>query len=198
MHIEKSWTTARITSKLVLSLFAAQTSATAAAQEVGDVYLGFAYSEASAKDTSSKNLGTFKPTTAGLSLGVIALPNLALDGFVFTGLNDSTHSLPANSRLTVRIKEGYGFNLRPYLSLNNSWGVFAKLGKQFGSQETTLVRGAIQQSTSTRYARTIYGLGVSYNLDTQWGIGADYTWSKHLASEQTSSSSINLGVRYKF
>jgi outer membrane autotransporter protein len=100
--------------------------------------------------------------------------------------------------MTVHVKEGYGFNLRPYLSLSKNWGIYAKLGRQFGSQETTLRQSAFQQTTSTTYAHTIYGLGISFNIDAQWGIGADYTRSKRIPSEQTNSSLISVGLRYKF
>ncbi len=189
---------ARKSSKLALAVFAAQISAIAVAEEAGDIYGGITYSETIAKDESSRNLGTFKPTTVGVGVSVVAIPNLALDGYVFTGLNDSTNTLAVNSSMTVHVKEGYGFNLRPYLSLSKNWGIYAKLGRQFGSQETTLRRSAFQQTTSATYAHTIYGLGISFNIDAQWGIGADYTRSKRIPSEQTNSSLISVGLRYKF
>ena len=184
--------------QLLLVLIAAHLCTTATAEEVGDIYGGLTYSQTLAKDESSRHLGTFKPTTVGVGLSVVAIPNLALDGYVFTGLNDATLALAAGSDMTVNVKDGYGFNLRPYLSLSQTWGIYAKLGRQFGSQEATLRRGVLQTTTSTSYAHTIYGLGFSYNLDAQWGIGADYTKSKRIPSEQTNSSLISVGLRYKF
>ncbi len=160
------------------------------AEEVGDIYGGISYSQTIAK---VPNRGTYKPTTLGLGLSVVAIPNLALDGYVFTGVNDSSNTLSSTSTMTVRVKDGYGFNLRPYLSLSSQWGVYAKLGRQYGSQETTVLR-----TTSASYARTIYGLGVSYNIDQRWGIGVDYTKAKQAPSETTSTALISLGVRYKF
>ena len=163
------------------------------AEEVGDIYGGVSYSQTIAKDESARHLGTYKPTTLGLGLSVVAIPNLAVDGYVFTGVNDSSNTLSPTSTMTVRVKNGYGFNLRPYFSLSNQWGVYAKLGRQYGSQETTLLR-----TTLTSYAHTIYGLGVSYNINHRWGIGADYTKAKRIPSETTNTALISLGVRYKF
>lgn len=60
------------------------------AEEVGDIYGGISYSQTIAKDESPRNLGTYKPTTLGLGLSVVAIPNLAVDGYVFTGVNDSS------------------------------------------------------------------------------------------------------------
>ncbi len=57
------------------------------AEEVGDIYGGISYSQTIAKVA---NRGTYKPTTLGLGLSVVAIPNLAVDGYVFTGVNDSS------------------------------------------------------------------------------------------------------------
>lgn len=170
----------------------------AKAEEVGDVYAGISYSQTIAKDESPRNLGTYKPTTLGIGLSVVALPNLALDGYLFTALNDATTALTTTFSMTVNAQEGYGFNLRPYVSLSPAWSAYAKFGRQFGTQESTLRRPAGTTITSTNYAHTIYGVGVSFNLDARWGIGADYTRSKHIPSEQTKVSLIGIGLRYKF
>ena len=170
----------------------------AQAEEVGDIYGGMSYSQTIAKDESSRNLGTYKPTTFGIGLSVVALRNLALDGYVFASARSSTHVIAPISTMTVSAQEGYGFNLRPYLSLNNSWGIYAKLGRQYGGQETWVRRGALQTTSSATYARTVYGTGVSYNLDDRWGISADYTKAKQISPETTKTALISLGLRYKF
>lgn len=170
----------------------------AQAEEVGDIYGGMSYSQTIAKDKSSRNLGTFKPTTFGIGLSVVALRNLALDGYFFASVRDSTHAIAPTSTMTVSAQEGYGLNLRPYLSLNNSWGIYAKLGRQYGGQETEVRRGALQTTSSATYARTVYGTGIAYNLNDRWGISADYTKAKQASSETTQTALISLGLRYKF
>ena len=144
MRIGPMRVVARQSLKLLLALIAAHLCTAATAEEVGDIYGGFTYSQTIAKDESPRHVGTFKPTTVGVGLSVVAISNLALDGYVFTGLNDSTLALTGGSDMTVNVKDGYGFNLRPYLSLSKTWGIYAKLGRQFGSQETTLRRGVLQ------------------------------------------------------
>lgn len=180
-------------SLMMLSLFNP-----AQAEDVGDIYGGISYSQTIAKDESSRHLGTYKPTTLGIGLSVVAIPNLAFDGYVFASLNDSSNTLSPTSTMSVSAKDGYGFNLRPILPLSRKWSVYAKLGRQYGSQETTVRRGTDQTVTSADYARTIYGLGTSYSINDQWGVGIDYTKAKRVPSETTSTALISIGLRYKF
>ena len=182
-----------MSSLMVLSLFNP-----AQAEEVGDIYGGISYSQTIAKDESSRKLGTYKPTTLGIGLSFIAVPNLVIDGYVFTGVNDSSNTIAPTATMSVSAKDGYGFNLRPYLPLSRKWSVYAKLGRQYGTQETTVTRGTVQTVTSADYARTIYGFGTSYNINDQWGVGIDYTKAKRVPSETTSTALISIGLRYKF
>lgn len=171
----------------------------AAAEEVGDIYGGVSYSKTMAKDTSTNHLGTYKPVTLGVGLSVVAMSYLALDGYVFTGVEDASNDLPLNRTMTVSAKDGYGFNLRPFLPLSKSWSVYAKLGRQYGAQDTVLKNQvATLRSTNTSYAHTVYGLGVGYNINERWGLGADYMKAKRMAYDNTDTSLISVGFRYKF
>lgn len=198
MRIKHIPTVCRQRLKLLTILLSAYLWTFAMADEVGDVYGGISYSQTIAKDESPRNLGTYRPTTVGVGVSVVAIPNLALDGYVFAALSDATNSLSASASMTVNAKEGYGFNLRPYISLSPSWSVYAKLGRQYGTQETTLRRLAGTTYTSTNYAHTLYGIGISYTIDARWGVGLDYTKSKRIPSESISASLIGMGLRYKF
>ena len=170
----------------------------ALAERVGDVYAGVSYGQTIARDESSRNLGTFRPTTIGVGLSVIAASNLALDGYVFTGAEDASHDLPAGRRMTVAVANGYGFNLRPFFPLNDAWILYAKLGRQYGTQETVTTRlGVNLLTTRTTYAHTVYGLGVGYAIDERWGVGIDYLKSRQVPSEMVNTSLISVGVRYK-
>lgn len=171
------------------------------AQNVGDIFGGITYSQISIKDESSKNLGTFKPGVVGLGLAYVVIENLALEANVFDGTSDSSL---LNSRLgtvTVEVKNGYSLGLRPFIAFNESWGGYAKLGRQYGKQSiqpTIINRAIVQKPTDSTYAHTVYGLGVSYNIDHKWGLSTEVSRSKKIDSEQSKSSAISMGIRYKF
>jgi opacity protein-like surface antigen len=173
------------------------------AQNVGDIYGALTYSQVSIKDESSNHLGNFKPTVAGLGLAYVMVENLALDAGVFDGASDSS----LTSRLgavTVKIKNGYVIGIRPFMAFNESWGGYAKLGRQYGSQTITspvrlsLNKPPVQTPKDSNYARTVYGLGIAYNINPRWGVSSEYVWSKKEASETTKNASVGFGVRYKF
>jgi len=186
-----------LVSCLQIALFDAMGNA--AAEEVGDIYGGLSYSKTFAKDTSANHLGTYKPMTFGVGLSVVAMPYLALDGYVFTGVEDARNDLPLSRTMTVSAIDGYGFNLRPFLPLSQSWSVYAKLGRQYGAQETVLKNQvATLRTTNTNYAHTVYGLGVGYNINERWGLGADYMKARRIVSENTDTSLLSVGLRYRF
>jgi hypothetical protein len=162
------------------------------AQKTGDLFGGINYSLATLK---TESLGTYKPSTLGLGLSYVAIDNVAIEGGVFGGLQSSSDASNAGTPMTLKVKDGYGFSVRPFIGFNESWGGYAKLGRQYGMQEVVLQNGASQQAT---YAHTIYGLGVSYKIHPQWGITTDYTRTKRIPSEKTTSSAIGIGLRYKF
>ncbi len=171
----------------------------AMAEEVGDIYGGVSYSQTIAKDTSVNNLGTYRPITVGVGLSVVALPYLAVDGYLFTGVEDDRNDLPSSRTMTVAVKNGYGFNLRPFLPLSKSWSIYAKLGRQYGAQETVLKNQVTTlRATNASYAHTVYGIGIGYTINEHWGLGADFTKAKRIPSENTNTSLISVGVRYKF
>jgi hypothetical protein len=82
--------------------------------------------------------------------------------------------------------------------LNNNWGSFLKLGRQYGTQDSFVNRNGSQSSTSASYAHTLYGLGVSYNINQKWAITSDFTSNVSVATEMSKISAIGIGLRYKF
>jgi hypothetical protein len=171
------------------------------AQNIGDVFGGISYLQTSIKDESSNNLGTFKPTVIGLGLAYVVLDNIALEANVFNGTNDSSLASRLGS-VTVQVKNGYSLGIRPFMAFNESWGGYAKLGRQYGTQTLTqpkIVNAAIvQNTTDSSYAHTVYGLGIAYNIDRQWGVSTEYMWSKKGESENSKNASLGVGLRYKF
>jgi opacity protein-like surface antigen len=168
------------------------------AQKSGDVFGGLTYTQASIKDESSTDFGTFKPSVVGLGLAYVVADNLAIDANVFDGRSESSNT-KSLVNVTVKSKNGYGFGIRPFMVFNESWGGYAKLGRLYGAQETSTKIGTRSSTTKTEsYARTTYGLGVSYNINARWGVSSEYMWSIKEESESYKNTSVSLGVRYKF
>ena len=171
------------------------------AQNIGDVFGGISYLQTSIKDESSNNLGTFKPTVLGLGLAYVVLDNVALEANVFNGTSDSSLASRLGS-VTVQVKNGYSLGVRPFMAFNESWGGYAKLGRQYGTQTLTqpklVNRTVVTTPIDSTYAHTVYGLGVAYNIDRQWGVSTEYMWSKKGESENSKNASLGVGLRYKF
>jgi opacity protein-like surface antigen len=171
------------------------------AQNIGDVFGGISYLQTSIKDESSNNLGTFKPTVLGLGLAYVVLDNVALEANIFNGTSDSSLTSRLGS-VTVQVKNGYSLGVRPFMAFNESWGGYAKLGRQYGTQTLTqpklVNRTVVTTPIDSSYAHTVYGLGVAYNIDRQWGVSTEYMWSKKGESENSKNASLGVGLRYKF
>jgi opacity protein-like surface antigen len=172
------------------------------AQNVGDVFGGISYIQTSIKDESSNNLGTFKPTVVGLGLAYVVLDNVALEANAFNGTSDSSLTSRAGAIVTVNIKTGYILGVRPFISFNESWGGYAKLGRQYGTQTVTkpqiVNRKLVSTAVDATYANTVYGLGVSYNINPKWGVSSEYVWTKKGESDTNKNASMGIGIRYKF
>jgi opacity protein-like surface antigen len=171
------------------------------AQNIGDVFGGISYIQTSIKDESSTNLGTFKPTVVGLGLVYVVLDNLALEANVFNGASDSSLKSRVGT-VTVKVKDGYSLGVRPFMAFNESWGGYAKLARQFGTQSLTepkIVKASVVQTTTdSSYAHTVYGLGISYNINPKWGISSEYMWSQKGDAEKNKNNTVGIGLRYKF
>ena len=171
------------------------------AQNIGDVFGGISYLQTSIKDESTNNLGTFKPTVLGLGLAYVVLDNVALEANVFNGTSDASLASRLGS-VTVQVKNGYSLGIRPFMAFNESWGGYAKLGRQYGTQTLTqpklVNRTVVTTPIDSTYAHTVYGLGVAYNIDRQWGVSTEYMWSKKGESENSKNASLGVGLRYKF
>jgi hypothetical protein len=168
------------------------------AQSVGDVFGGISYLQTSIKDESSKNIGTFKPTVIGLGLAYVVTDNLVLEANAFDGSNESSMTPTAIATYKVKINNGYSIGVRPFIAFNASWGGYAKLGRQFGNQTTVVKTSVSQKVTVATYAQTVYGLGVSYNINPKWGVSSEYVWAKKGEIETSKNTSMGIGIRYKF
>jgi len=168
------------------------------AQSVGDVFGGISYIQTSIKDESSRNIGTFKPTVIGLGLAYVVTDNIALEANAFDGSNESSIAPSAVATYTVKINNGYSVGVRPFIAFNASWGGYAKLGRQFGNQTTVVKTSVSKKATDATYAQTVYGLGISYNINPKWGVSSEYVWTKKGQSDTTRNASMGIGIRFKF
>ena len=168
------------------------------AQNVGDVFGGISYIQTSIKDESSKNLGTFKPTVVGLGLAYVVTDNIALEANIFGGSSDASIAPTSVITYTVKLNNGYSIGVRPFIAFNAAWGAYAKLGRQFGTQTTVVKTSVSQKATDATYAQTVYGLGISYNINPKWGVSSEYVWTKKGESDTTKNASMGIGIRYKF
>jgi hypothetical protein len=172
------------------------------AQSVGDVFGGISYIQTSIKDESSNSLGTFKPNVVGFGLAYVVLDNVALEANAFNGTSDSSLTSMAGATVTVKIKTGYSLGVRPFIAFNESWGGYAKLGRQYGTQAVTkpkiVNRTLVPTAVDASYANTVYGLGISYNINPKWGVSSEYVWTKKGESDTTQNASMGVAIRYKF
>ena len=168
------------------------------AQNPGDVFVGVTYAQSNVKFKSQPSFGTFHPATLSVGVGMIVIPNLAIEGYVFDGLNDATRMIATSTTGTIQIQNGYGFNLRPYMKLGNGWGAYAKLGRQYGAQDFVVNRPLTSTTTHTTYAHTTYGLGLTYNFNRQWSVAVERMTSKSVPTESTNASTTGVGLRYMY
>ena len=56
----------------------------------------------------------------------------------------------------------------------------------------------IKKSINSKFAHTVYCLGISYNINSKWGISADYALSKKIESEMNKNNSVGMSVRSTF
>jgi outer membrane autotransporter protein len=124
--------------------------------------------------------------------------NIVLEANAFDGSSDSSLTPTSVVTYTVKIKNGYSIGVRPFIAFNDSWGGYAKLGRQFGTQTTVVKTAVSQKTTDSTYAHTVYGLGISYNINSKWGISSEYVWTKKGEADTNKNASIGIGVRYKF
>jgi len=92
---------------------------TSAFAQSNGLYGEVAYAVLTAKDTSSNNVGTFKPSGVRLTLGKVIAENIAVEGFLVEGL-DKGSAIYKNINFELAIE--LTCPLLPYHSLVGSPG----------------------------------------------------------------------------
>lgn len=167
----------------------------ASAQNASSFYGEAAYSTLTAKDISSDNIGTVKPTGARLTLGKVLINNLAVEGFLLQGLSSDSINV-SGATVDVALKTSYGVALRPFVNLTDSFELYGRLGAVNARSESTASSRGLSVSESDSTTRTLYGAGLAYKLTDTVKLVADYT--RLSTADETKASIISVGVRFGF
>jgi len=178
-----------------LAAVAAACSTTVMAQSAGNLYGEAAYAMVTAKDTSTDNLGSFKPTLGRFTLGTVVTNNVAVEGFVTQGLSSDSKVI-TGANVEVKAKTGYGVAVRPFVNLSNEVELFGRVGSIRNEVEATATAGGGSQTSSTKSTHTLYGVGVAYKIDKNMTAVIDYT--KLSNKDDTETSMVAIGVRFNF
>ena len=165
-------------------------SATALAQSNG-LYGEVAYGAVTVKDTSSSQVGTFKPTLARFTLGKVVANNIAVEGFVTEGLAKGSVTY-STINIDVDLKTSYGLALRPFYKVNEDFEVFGRVGKYVNKFNVT----ASSTTESDKYYHTLYSIGTAYKINNSFNATLDYT--KFNNKGDADISLIGIGLRYNF
>jgi OOP family OmpA-OmpF porin len=180
---------------IALAVAAAACSTTAMAQSTGNLYGEAAYAMVTAKDTSTDNWGSFKPTLGRFTLGTVVTDNVAVEGFVTQGLSSDSKVI-SGANVDVKVKTGYGVAVRPFVNLSNEVELFGRIGSIRNEFEGTVSAGVRSRTSSSKTTNTLYGVGVAYNIDKSMTAVVDYT--KLSNKDETSTSMVAIGVRFNF
>ena len=176
--------------KLLTALSFTLISATALSQSNG-LYGEVAYGAITIKDTSSFNLGTWKPSLARFTLGKVVADNIAVEGFVAQGLAKSSVT-NSNVNIELAVQTSYGLALRPFYKVNEDFEVFGRAGKYVNKAKVT----ASGTTDSNTYYHNLYSIGTAYKINDSFNATMDYT--KLNNKGDADSSVIAVGLRYNF
>jgi hypothetical protein len=155
------------------------------------LYGEVAYGSITIKDTSSYNLGTWKPSVARFTLGKVVTDNIAVEGFVVQGLAKSSVTY-SNVNIELEVKTSYGLALRPFYKVNEDFEVFGRVGKYVNKADVT----ASSTTDSNTYYHTLYSIGTAYKINNSFDATLDYT--KLSNKGDANASLIGVGLRYNF
>jgi len=165
-------------------------SASAFAQSNG-LYGEVAYGATNIKDTSSYNLGTWKPAVARFTLGKVIVDNVAVEGFLTQGISKSSVTY-SGYNFQIALNTSYGVALRPFYKLNDDFEVFGRVGKYVNKYTATIST----TSSSGTYYNNIYSIGTAYKINNSFNLILDYTKFNNKGDADVSMTAV--GLRYNF
>jgi len=165
-------------------------SAQAFAQSNG-LYGEVAYGATNIKDTSSYNLGTWKPAVARFTLGKVIADNVAVEGFLTQGISKSSVTY-SGYNFEIALNTSYGVALRPFYKLNDDFEVFGRVGKYVNKSTATYS----STTESFTFYNTLYSIGTAYKINNSFNATLDYTKYNNKGDLDVSQTAV--GLRYNF
>jgi len=166
------------------------------AQTSGNLYGEVAYQTNTIKDTSTDNLGTFKPTSARFTIGKVVTENVAVEGFYTQGMSDKTNTYTSPDSVTIKLNNAYGVAIRPFINITNSVELFGRLGTSRVKSSWSATSNSGPDSGSDTFTNNFYGIGAGYKMTKDVSLILDYTKNKDHNS--STSSAISAGLRFNF
>jgi len=165
----------------------------AAKEERSGYYVDAAYTLVAIEDTSSSNLGTWKPTMGRITFGKEISENWAVEGFITQGINSDTLTI-SGVDFKVKGNTSYGVAIRPFLKATNDLEIYGRVG--WIQNKFTLSADALSTSEDYTWNQYLWSLGVAYKISDNFSAIIDYT--KFTKKEDANTTSTAVGVRYNF
>lgn len=164
------------------------TTVTAQAQ----VYVEGAIAPLTLKDSDAPVLKA-KPTVLTGFVGYEIHPNVAVEGFLGLGANNSSVTVDgAGTDVKAKISNSYGVFVKPRVMINNEVELFGRLGYARSKMKLS----ANGESASESDGSLAYGVGGNYYLNKQTYLTVSYM--NFYSKDGLKATGLNLGVGYKF
>ena len=145
------------------------------------------------KDTSSSDMGTWRPTLARITAGKEVTENLAIEGFITQGINSDTVTYNSND-IKIKTDFSYGIAVRPFMKATDDLEIYGRVGWMQNKGNSSIA--AASYSEDFKWNQYFWSLGVAYKITANLSAIIDY--SKLQQIEDTDESYTAIGVRYNF
>jgi opacity protein-like surface antigen len=176
------------------SVVIAATPLAVSAQTVGQFYGEAGYSKLNV-DIDIPGAPKFKPDALRLSIGYVPAPNLAVEGLFATGLSGSSKNIDGVN-VKVDLKESFGIYLRPFVDLNDTVQLYARLGFISAKAKASASAPGITVSATDRDEDFSYGIGAAFNVSKTVALTVDYT--QFFDKDGVDVSGYGVGLRFNF
>jgi len=176
------------------SLFSAKAFAQIkSSTEHNGYYVDIAYTLVDSKDTSSFNMGTWKPTLARITAGKEVAENLAVEGIITQGINSDSVTYDSND-YKLKLNSGYGIAVRPFMKATDEIELYGRVG-WLQYKQTISVNSTSYDDTFNLY---FWSLGLAYKITDNLSAVFDYTKMQQKEKTSADTSLTAIGFRYRF
>lgn len=182
---------------LALAIASAAVAATplaVSAQTVGQLYGEAGYSKLNV-DIDIPGVPKFEPDALRLSVGYVPVPNLAVEGLFTTGLSGSSKNIDGVN-VKVDLEESFGIYLRPFVDLNDTVQLYARLGFISAKAKVSASVPGLSASVTDRDEDFSFGVGAAFNVSKTVALTVDY--NQFYDKEGTDVSGYGIGLRFNF